>query len=129
MHDRASGGKSTSKVSLAIELSVSRLLHEGAKCSMTVFTMLQRAEANALTARAQYARRLSFRVDNLDSLSMLHLQASKDHLAQVQMFEPGMGLFEEPGQPVRVFRSDLTEYEAYRREVRDALKNRPIGDR
>jgi len=125
--DRQLGAKPNERVSASIEASVTRLLQEGAKVSITVLTVLQRAEASVLVARSQYARRISFRVDNVDSLHMLHPALDPGIAQEVRSFVPGMALIDQPGCPIDIFRSDLTSYTDYADSVFATLNRQTMG--
>lgn len=99
---------------------VGRLLREGAKAGITCFTILQRAEANILHDRAQYARRVSFRLDNTDSVIMVAEPATDHEQDRVLDLTPGRALLMEAGDPSRFITVPEMDYREYRRRVLDA---------
>jgi S-DNA-T family DNA segregation ATPase FtsK/SpoIIIE len=87
---------------------IGRLLAEGRKAGFRVLMIVQRAEAAVLGAfeRAQCATRISFGVDSLESVRLLHpaaeISESKTHLAAL----PGVALLTAPGIPLMRFRAE-----------------------
>lgn len=104
---------------------VGRVLREGAKSSIHACTVIQRPEAAVLHDRAQYARRISHRLDNGDSVRMLFEKATPDEVARIMDLRPGEGIIHDAGSPYRVFKSRYLEYPAYVAHVRAALRDRP----
>ncbi len=97
--------------------AVGRLLREGAKAGLRVFTILQRPEAAVLHDRAQYSRRISHRLDNADSVRMLFEGADSETIQRLMNVRPGVGLIHEAGESLRFFRADYLDYAAYRAAV------------
>ncbi|MEJ4099007.1 FtsK/SpoIIIE domain-containing protein [Corynebacterium mastitidis] len=97
----------------AFVLQVGRLLREGAKAGIRVFTVIQRPEAAVLHDRAQYARRISCRLDNADSVRMLFDAATPDMVTRLVNVPPGQGLMWEAGSPLRWFQAPDVEYVRY----------------
>ena len=97
--------------------AVGRLLREGAKAGIRVLTIVQRPEAAVLHDRAQYARRISHRIDNADSMRMLFEGAKPELLDRLKSAAPGLGLLDEAGEPLRFFRAYDLDYQSYRRVV------------
>lgn len=81
-----------------IESHVARLVAEGAKAGIRVIIGVQRAEANLLggTTRSNIAVRLTFRVDNPDSVRLLHPDASDDLCSTVMQSQTGVALVSAP---------------------------------
>lgn len=100
--------------------AVGRLLREGAKAGVRVLTILQKPEAATLHDRAQYSRRVSFRLDNRDAVAMLMESADPETTKWLMNVPPGMGLLHEAGEPMRRFRADRIEYSIYRALVTGA---------
>lgn len=76
-----------------------RLLAEGAKVGIRVVLIVQRAEAAVVGAfeRAQCSTRLSFRVDNAESVRMLHPAVPAELVAQHATALAGTALLTAPG--------------------------------
>lgn len=92
---------------------IGRILREGAKTLVHVLTIIQRPEAAILHDRAQYSRRISFRLDNDDGVKMLFEGASDESRAAVKEFQPGQGLIHEAGTNLRKFNTAYLEYPDY----------------
>lgn len=100
-----------------MELAMGRLLRESGKAGMRVLTIIQRAEAATLPERSQYARRVSMRVDNSASVSLVMELATPDDVDRIMGLPPGQGVIHEAGSPLRFFRSDFLEYGDYRSAI------------
>ena len=101
---------------------VSRLLAESAKVAMRIVLLTQRAEAAVIGAaeRAQCAGRISFRVDGLDSIKLLHPDADAYATAHVGA-PPGVALVSWPGRPLTRLRAPgVRSYSDYARSVLEA---------
>jgi hypothetical protein len=87
---------------------IARLLAEGRKAGFRVLMIVQRAEAAVIGAfeRAQCATKISFGVDSMESIKLLHpaaeLSECKIHLAAL----PGVALLSAPGIPLMRFRAE-----------------------
>lgn len=92
---------------------IGRLLREGAKTLIHVFTIIQRPEAATLPERSQYSRRISFRLDNDDSVRMIFEGASDECRAAVKNFQPGRALLHEAGEDMRPVTVPYLEYPDY----------------
>lgn len=111
------------KMGKRVRALVARLLAESHKTAMRVVLLTQRAEAAVIGAaeRAQCAGRLSFRVDGLDAVKLLHADAEAYATAHVAA-PPGVALLSWPGQPLtRVRAPGVTSYGDYARSVLEAL--------
>lgn len=97
---------------------VGRLLREGAKVGISVLTILQRPEASILHDRAQYSRRVTFRLDNADSVRMVAESATDDATDRILTLSPGRALFLEAGEQEQFVTFPNMSYEQYRRAVR-----------
>lgn len=94
--------------------AVGRLLREGAKVGIRVFTIIQRAEAATLKDRSQYGRRISYAQDNTDSVKMLFDQAEPETVARIISLKPGRGVLKEIGNPnLTWFQTPDMSYEDY----------------
>jgi hypothetical protein len=107
-----------------------RILREGAKVRVFAFTIIQRPDAAIIGGadRAQYARRITHRLDNGDGVRMLNEGAEHDTIDRLQLAKPGVGLLNEAGEPLRVFRSAYLTYPQYVADVRQHYRPRPIID-
>lgn len=111
--------KPAERLAPRMKSAVGRLLREGAKARVQVFTIAQRAEASTLHDRMQYARKVVFAQDNADSVRML-LDVEPEIVSRILNMQPGQGMVHEAGSPPRFFRSDMMDYETYRRLVKHA---------
>ncbi|XQS62182.1 FtsK/SpoIIIE family protein [Corynebacterium amycolatum] len=94
--------------------AVGRLLREGAKVGIRVFTILQRAEAKTLHDRSQYGRRISYAQDNTDSIKMMFDQVEPEVVARMIALQPGRGVLREIGKPdFTWFQSPDMDYDEY----------------
>lgn len=103
---------------------VGRILREGAKASIFVYAVLQRPEAAVLHDRAQYARRISFRLDNADSVRMLFEGADPAQVQRIMDYSPGEGLLHLAGDPLTPFKARYLAYENYVAHVRASMRTR-----
>ncbi|KQB85133.1 FtsK/SpoIIIE domain-containing protein [Corynebacterium oculi] len=108
-------------------LQVGRLLREGAKAGIRVFTVIQRPEAAVLHDRAQYSRRISCRLDNADSVRMLFEDASAPVVARLVNVPPGQGLVWEAGSPPRWFQAPDLNYARYCELIFDRYRGPTLG--
>ena len=112
------GRKPGERFAPRMRLAMGRLLRESAKAGMRCSpTIIQRAEAATLPERAQYARRVSMRVDNRASVELLMELATPEDVDRIMGFKPGQGVIHEAGEPLRFFRADYLEYSDYRAAV------------
>lgn len=105
--DEASGRKAGQKLAPRMKRAVSSLVAQGAKAGIRVVLLAQRFEAGIIggATRSNFGFRVSLRVDNQDSIKMLHPSAPEDTIEQVELFQPGQGLLDRPGVPRVVFRA------------------------
>jgi hypothetical protein len=98
---------------------LSRLLGESRKAGMRIVLIAQRADANIIGGyeRGQASHTISFRVDTLAALQMLHSDADKAIAAAHATSPAGIALLSAPGVPLRRFRAPLTTYAAYCAEI------------
>lgn len=95
---------------------VSRLLAEGAKVGVKVLILVQRAEATVVGAleRSQCSLRISFRVDSMTSVELLHAGADRAVADAHTIAAPGIALVTRPGAPLARLRAPfLGSYAAY----------------
>ncbi|MFV4912179.1 FtsK/SpoIIIE domain-containing protein [Microbacterium lacticum] len=103
---------------------VGRVLREGAKASVHVFTILQRPEAAVLHDRAQYSRRITHRLDNGDSVRMVLESATPEQVTELMNVPPGHGLVHLAGDPIRRFATRYLDYADYHAHVSAASAGR-----
>jgi S-DNA-T family DNA segregation ATPase FtsK/SpoIIIE len=98
-HDRDLGKR--------VRALLARLLAEGAKAGYRVVLIVQRAEAAVLGAfeRAQCAMRVTFGVDSMESVRLLHPAAELVQCAEHLAAPPGIALLSAPGTPLVRFRA------------------------
>lgn len=108
--------KTADRIKPRVEALVDTIVAGGAKCQIKVVLSMQRASAKRFDSdtRANFSTRISWRVDDDESLLMLFPGLDRDVIRRVQSFGPGMGLVKTPGSPVRVFRGDYSSYSAFR---------------
>lgn len=96
-----------------------RLLTEGAKAGIRVLLVSQRADAEVVGGfeRAQCTTRLSYRVDSVDALRMLHPGVDSELAGEHAVARPGVCLLTRPGEPLTRLRAPNTPYADYVRVV------------
>lgn len=96
-----------------------RIVGEGRKAGIRALLIAQRADAKILGgyARGQASHTISFRVDTLAALAMLHADVDKLTAAEHATAPPGVALLSAPGVPLLRFRAPLTTYPVYCAEV------------
>lgn len=121
--DDASGRRTGDRIRPKIERSIGRLLKEGAKVGIRVIVLAQRMSAEAIDtdSRAQLGRKISLRVDNPDSIRMLHQQASPELVGKIYEFPPGRAVMEAPGMKLTKIQADNTEYSTYIQRVEEGI--------
>lgn len=95
---------------------IARLISESHKCGYRLVLVVQRAEAGLIdgTVRAQAELRISMRLDNTDSVRLLHPDADPGLCDEHTRAEPGVGLLSMPGRPLGRFRASWAGgYPAY----------------
>lgn len=92
-----------------------RLLAEGRKAGMRVLIVAQRADADIIGGyeRGQASHTISFRVDSMAALRMLHADVAPELAAAHATAPPGVALLSAPGAPLTRFRAPLTSFDAY----------------
>ena len=103
------------KLSKRFRAGLARLLGEGRKAAIRCLLITQRADAAVIGGyeRGQASHALSFRLDSLASVAMLHPDATAELAAEHSTAAPGVGLLSSPGAPLRRLRGPGTTYAAY----------------
>lgn len=124
--DQATGRKPAERLASRIELLTGRLLREGAKVGFRVLMIVQRFSSASIDtdARAQFATRISLRLDNADAVRMLHDSVDEALIAAFPKFAPGEGLCDLPGERIHFYSYSL-DYREYLRRVRRNLSGQP----
>lgn len=107
------------KIAKTYRCLVSRLLSEGRKAGVRLILLTQRADASIIGAfeRGQASHRISYRVDSIDGLRMLHPDLTPELAAQHSSALPGVALATMPGRPLMRLRSPYLPYSSYCAEV------------
>lgn len=110
--------KPAERVKGRIAAGMQRLVSEGAKVGVRVLLIVQRADAETVGgyARGQFGTRITFAVEDAQSVGMLHPSLDADRLPEVLSFPPGRALT-WVHRVQRVGQFDLTDYGTYRRLV------------
>lgn len=113
--DAASTLKAADRIEPRIRRGVRRLAALSAKAGVRLILTTQRAEANVLggASRSNFGTRLTFRVDNPDSVRMLHPSADAALCEKIERFAPGVALLDRPGHERTIIRGPETTYSAY----------------
>lgn len=95
--------------------AVGRLLAEGRKAGVRVLIIAQRADADVIGGyeRGQASHTVSFRVDTMAALKMLHADVSPDAAVEHATAPAGVALLSAPGIPLSRLRAPLTTYADY----------------
>ncbi|ALE72592.1 hypothetical protein AD006_12390 [Pseudonocardia sp. EC080610-09] len=103
------------KAATSVRASVSRLLAESRKAGFSVFLLAQRPEAQIIggAERAQLGLRLSFRLDGLESVKLLHPEVDPALAAQHCTAAPGVAILSATGRPAQRIRTPWIEYGEY----------------
>jgi S-DNA-T family DNA segregation ATPase FtsK/SpoIIIE len=117
--DTAHGRKPGERVEPQVRRLIRQLVAQSAKAGVRVFLMAQRAEASILDGaiRSNFGTRISLRVDNADSVRMLHPSADPAMCARVERFAPGVALIDRPGRPRTIVRGPTTSYADYYQRI------------
>jgi S-DNA-T family DNA segregation ATPase FtsK/SpoIIIE len=105
-----------SKMAAQFKALVSRLFAESAKVGMRVLLITQRAEAALISSfnRAQAPLRITFRVDDTESIQMLHPSVSKEAAEAHLTSTAARALVSGAGLPLVTMRSpEMPSYETY----------------
>lgn len=118
--DAAEGRKPAERLAPKISAYVRQIAAQSAKAGIRLLLLSQRAEAAVIggNARSNFGVKLTLRVDEPESVRMLHPSATPEDCALVEIFKPGTGLFEKPGEGRQIMRCDYVgEYGKYARAV------------
>jgi S-DNA-T family DNA segregation ATPase FtsK/SpoIIIE len=107
------------KLGKSVRTLVGRLLAEARKAGIRLVIVAQRADAGIIGGyeRAQASHRISYRVDSMDAVRMLHPDALSEDAAQHASAPPGVALASVPGQSLLRLRSPRLDYAQYWRQV------------
>lgn len=97
---------------------MARLVREGAKVGVRVLLIVQRAETSVVdgSARGQFGMRITFAVEDADSVAMLHPAYPRDRLGDVLAFPPGRALVWHHRRE-NTAQFNYCDYQTYRRIV------------
>lgn len=118
--DAAEGRKPAERIAPRVQSLVRQIAAQSAKAGIRLLILAQRAEASIVggNARSNFAVKMSLRLDEPESLRMLHPTATPEDCAQVENFPPGVGYFEQPGRRREIIRTDLVgDYSVYAQAV------------
>jgi S-DNA-T family DNA segregation ATPase FtsK/SpoIIIE len=103
------------KIADRARLAMARILGEGRKAGVRLLLITQRADAKIIGAyeRGQASHKLSFRVDTIDGLRMLHPDATVDDAAAHASAPPGVAMLSAPGKPLLRLKSPYVSYSDY----------------
>lgn len=103
------------KLGASARALVARVAAEGRKAGLRLLMLVQRADVALVDGytRAQTSTRISWRVDSVEALRMLHADATTDTVIDHATSLPGVGLITAPGVPLQRFRSPLLPYADY----------------
>jgi hypothetical protein len=116
----AAAPRGTAKLKDRITGAYGRLLAEGAKAGFRLIIVMQRADATIIGGyeRGQCPLKISFSVDDLAAIRMLHPAASEDLVSLHVSALPGRALVSMPGLPVARLRSpEMGAYADFRGNV------------
>ena len=113
--DAARGLKPGERMEPQIRRGVRRWAAMSAQGGLRLVGTRQRAEAKVLggASRSNFGTRLTFRVDNSDSVRMLHPSADSSVCERVETFAPGVALVDRPGHRRAIVRGRQTRYADY----------------
>nr|WP_192960120.1 hypothetical protein [Rhodococcus erythropolis] len=118
--DAALGRKPAERLAPRISAYVRQIAAQSAKAGIRLLLLSQRAEASIIggNARSNFGVKMTLRVDEPESVRMLHPSASPEDCALVETFKPGTCLFEKPGEGRQIMRCDFVgEYGRYARAI------------
>lgn len=112
-------GQTNKDLEKRARMLIARLLGEGRKAGIRALLIAQRADANIIGGyeRGQASHTVSFRVDSMAALQMLHSDVDKGIAAEHSTARPGVALLSAPGVPLRRFRTPPLSYATYVAEV------------
>lgn len=110
--------KPAERVKAKTAAAMQRLVSEGAKVGVRVLLIVQRADADTVGgyARGQFGTRITFAVEDAQSVGMLHPSLDADRVQDVVSFPPGRAVT-WVHRVQRIGQFDLTDYATYRRIV------------
>ncbi len=125
----AVGGRGADRLRARVVRAVGRLLREGRKTGILVFTIIQRPDAQVIGGadRGQYTRRIAHRLDNNEGVRMVFEGASNDTTARLSAALPGVGALGESGHELTFFRSYHVDYSTFLRHVTSRYHAMPIA--
>ena len=111
----AAANLSSKPLANRLMLSIGRLAAEGLKSGIRIVAISHRFDASLLggTVRANFGTRLTFRIDNADSVRMLHPFADSQTVRWLAGVTPGYGVVDLPGESMRYFRSDFLSHSEF----------------
>lgn len=121
--DALSGLKPADRYAPRITSLVRQIAAQSAKAGIRMLLLAQRAEASIVggNARSNFAVKMTLRVDEPESVKMLHPNATSEECAQVESFVPGQGFFDQPGIRRQIIRTvRVGEYATYASYVENA---------
>lgn len=119
--DAAEGRKAGDRLEPAISRLVRSICAQSAKAGVRVLLLAQRAEASILSGatRSNFGVRMTLRVDNADSVRLLHPTATPEECEEAEQFAPGVAFFEGPGHHRSLIRNAyVPSYRDYLAHVR-----------
>jgi S-DNA-T family DNA segregation ATPase FtsK/SpoIIIE len=121
--DTATGARAGDRLEPAAKRTIQRIVQEGAKAGIRVILLTQRAEASIVggDVRSNFAKRITMRVDNPDSVRLLHPNATAEDCAEITRFDPGYGVIQQTGKPdLTRFRLDYCDNNTYLKAIEEA---------
>lgn len=125
--DAKAGRKPAERVAPRIQALYRQILAQSAKAGIRVITLAQRAEAAILggSARSNIGTRITLRVDEPESIRMLHPNVTPEECNQIARFVAGMAFIDRPGMRRALMRADLVrDFPQYSAAVRQGLASR-----
>lgn len=130
LHSKAPRGQAAPpKITDRIKGAYKRLMAEGAKAGFRVLLIVQRAEASIVGgfARGQASLKISFRVEDVESVKMLHPSVDPVTAVEHTIATAGLALVSGPGLPVQRVRSgNVPSYEWFIDQVQEACRRPAI---
>jgi DNA segregation ATPase FtsK/SpoIIIE-like protein len=130
-YDIECNARGTERLASRARALIGRLLREGAKVGFRCMAITQRGAADVLGGelRAQFARRVTFRLDSIDSVRMINEVATTLEALQILNADPGVALVWEAGTPPFFARTDLLDYADFASYVRTTYRPKvSLGD-
>lgn len=123
-HDMAAAAKPSERLAPRMRLLVGRLLREGAKVGIRCVAVAQRGSADAVggDSRAQFSRRITFRLTDADSVRMVVEPATREQADALMSAPSGVCLVWEPAAPPSFARAALLDYRSYFEHVRHSYR-------